>query len=99
MGDLVNLRQARKRKQREEKAKSAEQNRALHGRTRHERTLSDQQRQNAEKQHDGHKRVDEGAAPLTDDAVTDVVAKAPRTKGQDKDNVVSIFAPEPSAID
>ena len=56
MGDLVNLRQARKRKQRDEKARKADQNRLLHGRTRGERTLTEHERQNAAKQHDGHKR-------------------------------------------
>ena len=56
MGDLVNLRQARKRKQRDEKARKADQNRLLHGRTRGERTLTEHERQNADKLHDGHKR-------------------------------------------
>jgi len=61
MGDLVNLRQVRKRKQRDEKSKQAEQNRSLHGRTRHERTLSDAERAQAEKTHDGHRRNAESA--------------------------------------
>jgi len=82
MGDLVNLRQVRKRKQRDEKTRKAEQNRALHGRTRGERTLTEQERKNADKQHDGHKRE----KPTTfEDGET--------AEGSES-NVVSIFAPD-----
>lgn len=37
MGDIVNLRQARKQKARDEKLRDAEQNRALHGRSKAEK--------------------------------------------------------------
>ena len=37
MGDIVNLRQARKQKARDEKLSAAEQNRALHGRSKAEK--------------------------------------------------------------
>lgn len=69
MGDLVNLRQARKRKQRDEKAKQAEQNRSQHGRTRHERTLADAERSQADKLLDGHQRSEgrEKTDPLAKD--------------------------------
>ncbi|AXO16985.1 DUF4169 family protein [Thalassospira indica] len=82
MGDLVNLRQARKRKQRDEKTRKADQNRALHGRTRGERTLTEQERKNADKQHDGHKREKTTAAEDVE-----------HTEGTGN-NVVSIFAPD-----
>ena len=95
MGDLVNLRQVRKRKQRDDKARKADQNRALHGRTRGERTLDDHERKNADKQLDGHKRTD----VADDDAQTSSKAtkgdKTPSKSGGD--NVVPIFgADEPS---
>ncbi|WP_417846349.1 DUF4169 family protein [Thalassospira povalilytica] len=61
MGDLVNLRQVRKRKQRSEKAKKADENRVLHGRTRHERDLNDARKQSAGKHLDGHRRDDPDA--------------------------------------
>ncbi|PKR49119.1 DUF4169 family protein [Thalassospira povalilytica] len=62
MGDLVNLRQVRKRKQRNEKAKKADENRVLHGRTRHERDLNDARKQSAGKHLDGHRRDDPDAS-------------------------------------
>ena len=62
MGDLVNLRQVRKRKQRNEKAKKADENRVLHGRTRHERDLNDARKQSARKHLDGHRRDDPDAS-------------------------------------
>lgn len=64
MGDLVNLRQARKQKKRSAKEKQADANRALHGRTRGERTKKDAEDRKADRQHDGHYR---GAVPPTDD--------------------------------
>ena len=39
MGDVVNLRQFRKAKERAEKQKAAEENRAKHGRSKHERDV------------------------------------------------------------
>ena len=62
MGDLVNLRQVRKRKQRSEKAKKADEKRVLHGRTRHERDLNDARKQSAGKHLDGHRRDDPDAS-------------------------------------
>jgi|TARA_R100001509_G_scaffold162187_1_gene133194 hypothetical protein len=56
MGDLVNLRQARKQKKRTAKEKQADANRALHGRTRGERTKKDAEDRKADRQHDGHYR-------------------------------------------
>lgn len=94
MGDLVNLRQVRKRKQRDDKARKADQNRALHGRTRGERTLDDHERKNADKQLDGHKRTD----VADDDAQTSSKAtKGDKTPSKSaRDNVVPIFgADEP----
>lgn len=88
MGDLVNLRQARKRKERDEKAKKADQNRILHGRTRNERVVTELERKSAEKLHDGHKRDDAtnpAASPkgkVPDDASTT----------EQDDNVVPIFS-------
>ncbi|KJE36574.1 hypothetical protein UF64_02455 [Thalassospira sp. HJ] len=98
MGDLVNLRQARKRKQRDEKSRKADQNRALHGRTRGERQLSDHERKNADKQLDGHKRVDT-AAPGADEAADEVASVAgsdddAKSPDNAKNNVISIFAPD-----
>lgn len=88
MGDLVNLRQARKRKERDEKAKKADQNRILHGRTRNERVVTDLERKNAAKLHDGHKR---------DDATNPAAypkGKVPDDAGttEQDDNVVPIFS-------
>lgn len=97
MGDLVNLRQARKRKQRDEKSRKADQNRALHGRTHGERQLSDHERKTADKQLDGHKRVD-AAAPGADEDASEAasVAGSDDAKSPDnaKNNVISIFAPD-----
>ncbi len=83
MGDLVNLRQVRKRKQRDEKAKQAEQSRSLHGRTRHERTLSAAERAQAEKTHDGHRRNAESAK--ADDLSTKDKAETPEEISSDDD--------------
>ena len=56
MGEIVNLRLARKRKQRAEREASAEQNRSLHGRTKAERLIEDATRERATSQHEGHRR-------------------------------------------
>lgn len=95
MGDLVNLRQARKQKQRDEKARKADQNRALHGRTRGERKLTDQERQNADKHHDGHKRVD--VADASDTPSEKSTGEKNVSVERAKNNVVSIFGPDHSS--
>ena len=59
MGDLVNLRQFKKRTAREETAKQSETNRALHGRTKGERSRDEQQAQRASDILDQH-RIDDG---------------------------------------
>ncbi len=88
MGDLVNLRQARKRKERDEKAKKADQNRALHGRTRNERIVTDLERKNAEKLHDGHKR-DGSKNPATS---PEDISSDDASESEHDDNVVPIFS-------
>jgi hypothetical protein len=57
MGGVVNLRQARKRKERDEKAKAAAENRRLHGRPKSEKIEAERLRAFAEKQLDGHRRA------------------------------------------
>lgn len=52
--EIVNLRQARKQKQRLEKEKTAENNRQKFGRTKAERDAARQRRKSLEKQVDGH---------------------------------------------
>ena len=56
MGDLVNLRLARKRKARSEAEDQAAENRALYGRSKGERQLLETEKQKAAKSLDGHKR-------------------------------------------
>ncbi len=56
MGELVNLRTARKRRARAEKAADAEQNRLLFGRTKAEKQRQQTEKARAEKHIDGHKR-------------------------------------------
>ncbi len=53
--EIVNLRQARKQKQRQTKAKTAESNRQKFGRTKAEREADRRRRDMLEKQVDGHK--------------------------------------------
>ena len=55
MGDVVNLRRARKDKAREEKEKQAEANRSKFGRSKAERDLTDARALLAENALDGHK--------------------------------------------
>jgi hypothetical protein len=59
--EIVNLRQARKQKQRQTKAKTAESNRQKFGRTKAERDADRRRRDMLEKQVDGHKL--DGPAP------------------------------------
>ena len=53
MGDIVNLRRARKRKERERKESEARQNRALFGASKAERRLAQDERALIENQLDG----------------------------------------------
>lgn len=97
MGDLVNLRQVRKNKQRDQKAKKADQNRALHGRTRHERTLTDAERKQAEKRLEGHQRSTDDAETRSADIPPETPKADPKSKDQaksveDESNVVVIFS-------
>ena len=55
MGDLVNLRRARKRRDRERDAAAAAANRAAHGMTRAERTNIEAGREAADRRLDGHR--------------------------------------------
>lgn len=64
MGDVINLRQARKRRQRHERAAEAAGNRAKFGRKKHERHADEDARWRLEQHVDGHRRV--GDAPETD---------------------------------
>jgi len=55
MAEIVNLRRARKAKDRAEKEKTAEANRVLHGTPKHLRKLSDAQKDKAEQRLAGHR--------------------------------------------
>ncbi|WP_404424955.1 DUF4169 family protein [Thalassospira australica] len=102
MGDLVNLRQARKQKKRTAKEKQADANRALHGRTRGERTKKDAEDRKADRQHDGHYRGGSASSENTesdkiDDETEAAVIRADENPDDtdmarsDKDNVISFF--------
>jgi hypothetical protein len=54
MGEIVNLRRARKTKKRAEDARTADQNRIAFGRTKDERTLSEKEKTLAARRLDGH---------------------------------------------
>lgn len=56
MGDVVNLRTARKRKERETRAREADASRALHGRTKSEKQSEALRRKEAIAFLDGHRR-------------------------------------------
>ena len=56
MGEIVNLRMARKRKAREDAARNAEQNRITFGRTKHERELTEAERALEAKKLEAHRR-------------------------------------------
>jgi hypothetical protein len=56
MGEVVNLRQARKQKARTEKERQASENRALHGRSKSERERDRLASEKAEKFVAGHRR-------------------------------------------
>ncbi len=56
MGEIVNLRQARKAKARDEKAKTADANRTLHGTPKHLRKLVKARSDKAARDLDAHKK-------------------------------------------
>jgi hypothetical protein len=55
MADIVNLRQARKRKRRDEKDRAADENRRLHGRSAAEKTHTRLGNELADKRLEGHR--------------------------------------------
>ena len=55
MAELINLRRARKAREKAEKEKTAEANRALHGTPKHLRKLSGLQKDKAEQRLSGHR--------------------------------------------
>jgi hypothetical protein len=55
MGEIVNLRRARKAKGRAEAAKQAEANRIAHGRAKAEKRIAKTEADKARAHHDGHK--------------------------------------------
>ena len=61
MAEIVNLRTARKRRDRAQKARKADENRVLHGRTKGDRAAEAAERERALARLDGHRR--EPAAP------------------------------------
>ncbi|NNC00885.1 DUF4169 family protein [Corallococcus exiguus] len=62
MAQIVNLRQARKRKARADKEARADENRVAFGRTKEERQLSDAKRAIEARKLDGHRRDDDGSS-------------------------------------
>ena len=56
MGEIVNLRMARKRKAREDAARDAEQNRITFGRSKNERKLTEAERALEAKKLEAHRR-------------------------------------------
>ncbi|SFO65513.1 protein of unknown function [Cohaesibacter marisflavi] len=67
MGNVINLRQARKAKARTEKEKKAEANRALFGQTKAQKTKQRFETDKLERHLDGHKREALGDASQMDD--------------------------------
>jgi Domain of unknown function (DUF4169) len=59
MGDIINLRRARKAKTKVERDRNAEANRAMHGRTRVERTQSEAEKRRSDRELDGHRLGDD----------------------------------------
>lgn len=57
MAEIVNLRTARKRRERAEKERRADENRSLHGRSKTEKTALATRRERERAAHDGHRRV------------------------------------------
>ncbi|GAA0774078.1 DUF4169 family protein [Roseibium denhamense] len=63
--EIINLRQARKQKQRQKKEQTAADNRLKYGRSKEEREAARRRRAELEKQVDGHK-LDAPVSPLID---------------------------------
>ena len=61
MGDVINLRKARKRADREQHAKQAEENRILHGRSKAERQLEQARRAQDSRKLEAHRLNEEDA--------------------------------------
>jgi hypothetical protein len=59
LGEIVNLRRARKRKARDAQVATAEAKRAVHGRTKAEREAEEARRAAAVRALDGHRREDQ----------------------------------------
>ncbi|MBY0566327.1 MAG: DUF4169 family protein [Hyphomonadaceae bacterium] len=59
MTDIVNLKRARKAKERAEAEAKAQANRIAHGRTKTEKKLSKAEQEAAQRKLDGHKRNDD----------------------------------------
>jgi hypothetical protein len=59
MAEIINLRQARKRKARTDKEVRAAENRVAYGRTKEERSLTDARKDLDEKRLEAHRRDDE----------------------------------------
>lgn len=62
MADIVNLREARKRKARAERERTAEANRLKFGRSKAEKKHSLMEKARGERAHDGHRRDDDEPA-------------------------------------
>lgn len=62
MGEVVNLRMARKRSLRAEKERAASENRALHGRSKADRKADEAERKRGAALLDGHRRDDPDGA-------------------------------------
>ena len=61
MGDVINLRKARKRAERQQHVKEAAENRILHGRSKAERQLEEAQREQGARKLEAHRLNDEDA--------------------------------------
>ncbi|WP_417803909.1 DUF4169 family protein [Thalassospira lucentensis] len=102
MGELVNLRQERKRKERDRKAQKADANRARHGRSRGERSLTDAEHQKSDRHLDAHRisgpdASDAAAKHMSDQVSTDgVPAKttSAATSGDQGDSKATVAAPK-----
>ena len=60
MGDIVNLRKARKARDRREKQARAAENRAAHGIPKRVKTTARAEREREDRVHDGHRSSDDG---------------------------------------
>ena len=58
MGEIVNLRQAKKARRRADEEQQAERNRAVFGRPKAERLQTENERSLAERRHESHRRED-----------------------------------------